>query len=121
MSDKSPRPPQHLSAESKRFWQWACAEFVLEQHDLKLLALLCDNLDAAAEARHLVETQGRTYTDARGQVRSNPAVAQFRDASITAARLLRELRLSEPAKDARPNRLPPFVKGRPNGHAPITH
>jgi hypothetical protein len=35
-----PKAPAHLSTESKRFWRWAAEEFVLEEHDLKLLYLV---------------------------------------------------------------------------------
>ncbi len=104
-ASKPPKPPSHLSPESRKFWRWAVEEFVLEKHDLKLLRLLCENLDGAEAARHKLETEGRTYVDKRGYPRNHPAAAQHRDCSITAARLMRELRLSEPAADARPPRI----------------
>lgn len=100
-----PKPPAHLSLESKRFWRWACATFLMEEHDLRLLRLACENLDGAEVARRLFETEGRCYVDKRGCPRNHPAVAQHRDCSVTAARLLRELRLSEVAQDARPPRI----------------
>lgn len=100
-----PKAPAHLSAESKKFWRWAAEAFILEPHDLQPLQLACENLDGAAAARRQLEVEGRTYLDARGKPRTHPAVAQHRDCSVVAARILRELRLSEPADDARPPRI----------------
>jgi phage terminase small subunit len=102
---KPPKAPGHLSVESKKFWRWAAEAFILEPHDLRLLQLACENLDGAAAARRQLETEGRTYLDARGNPRTHPCVMQHRDCSVVAARILRELRLSEPANDARPPRL----------------
>lgn len=100
-----PKPPAHLSLESKRFWRWACATFLMEEHDLRLLRLACQNLDQAERARLQLAKEGVTFLDVRGKPRAHPAVAIERDASITAARLIRELRLSEVAQDARPPRI----------------
>lgn len=102
---RAAKAPAHLSLISRKFWKWAVEEFVLEEHDLKLLVLLCENLDGAEAARRQLEAEGRTYLDKRGCPRNHPAVAQHRDCSITAARLMRELRLSEPTSDARVPRL----------------
>lgn len=102
---KRPNAPAHLSPDSRKFWRWAVREFVLEEHDLKLLRLACENLDAADAARRQLEAEGRTFLDARGKPRNHPCVAQHRDCSIVAARILRELRLSDAAADARPPRI----------------
>lgn len=105
---KKPKPtkaPGHLSTERKKFWRWAVQEFVLEAHDLQQFRLACEHLDGADQARRQYTAEGRTYLDARGKPRPHPAVAQHRDHSIAAARILRELRLSEPAADARPPRI----------------
>jgi phage terminase small subunit len=101
---KPPKAPGHLSAESKKFWRWAVEEFVLELHDFRLLKLACESLDMAEGARVQLAKEGVTFLDVRGKPRAHPAVAIERDASITAARLIRELRLSEAAEDARPPR-----------------
>jgi phage terminase small subunit len=102
---KPPAPPAHLSADSKKFWRWAVDAFEMEPHDLKLLRLACENLDGAEASRQQVEKDGRIYLDGKGKPRNHPSVAQHRDCSVTAARILRELRLSETAPDARPPRI----------------
>ena len=102
---RRPKAPPHLSGESRKFWRWAVEEFELEESDLRQLQLYCEHLDGAAEARRQYTAEGRTFLDARGKPRPHPAVGQHRDHSIAAARILRELRLGEPAQDARLPRL----------------
>ncbi len=98
------KPPAHLTLESRKFWKWAVAEFVLEQHDLKLLQLACEALDTAAACRAQLALEGRTYLDVRGKPKAHPAVNMHRDATATVAKCLRELRLSEVAEESRPPR-----------------
>lgn len=102
---KLARPPAHLSAEMKKFWRRTVETFVFEEHELRQLQLACEHLDGADQARRQYTAEGRTYLDARGKPRPHPCVGQHRDHSIAAARILRELRLSEPANDARPPRI----------------
>lgn len=104
-NSKPPTPPPHLSPATKRFWRSVVQEFVLEQHDLQLLRLACENLDGAEAARQQVAREGRIFLDAKGRPKSHPAVSQHRDCSVIATRILRELRLSDTAPDARPPRL----------------
>ena len=105
MKKTHPRPPTHLTADSKQFWTWAVREFVLEPHHVGLLKLLCEHRDAAESARQILATHGSTFTDRFGQIRARPEVAQFRDSTIAVARLTRELRLDDPASESRPPRI----------------
>jgi len=99
-----PRPPAHLTEDSKRFWTWAVREFLLEPHHLGLLKLLCEHRDLAEIARQTLAREGSVFRDRFEQLRPHPAAAQFRDSTIAAARLTRELRLDDPAPESRPPR-----------------
>ena len=70
-----PAPPAHLSPSAALWWQTAVDRYVLEEHHLRLLQLVCEAWD-------------------RGQgVKSHPCVAIERDARLAVARLVRELDL----------------------------
>lgn len=91
----APSAPRHLSSESKRLYRRLVADYDLaaEPHALRVLALACEALDRAEEARVRVDAEGMTVPDRFGQLKPHPAVAIERDSAIRAARLFRELSL----------------------------
>src|SRR5438552_1922430 len=98
--------PSHLSARSLAFWQRANAEYDLgDVAAAELLLRVCEAMDVGDAARVEVERDGMTYRTRYGEIRPNPAVAIGRDARIAIARLLRELRITEPPEDDRAPRL----------------
>jgi phage terminase small subunit len=111
MTAHSPwKPPRHLEGPTRRWLSTLAANFELESHHHRLLALLGDAWDRGQQARRAIATHGTTYTDRFGQPRARPEVAIERDARIAFARLLRELALDvDPPADSRP----PAMAGRP--------
>jgi len=87
------QPPEHLSQSSAEFYRHVVAEFMLEQHHLRLLALACEALDRCEEARRIIAEEGAVIRDRFGQQKAHPAIAIERDSRVAFARLLRELSL----------------------------
>ena len=88
-----PIAPEHLSGESKTFWQETVEAFNLDAHHLKELEAACTSLDRIAEARAEVEKAGAYFTDRFGQPKEHPGMKVERDNKILFARLIRELGL----------------------------
>lgn len=98
----APRAPRHLREATRAWWRGVVADYALDPHHLRLLALCCEAWDRAQEAREVLEAEGTYVTDRFGQRKAHPAVAVERDARIGFARLLRELDLdAEPTPDPR--------------------
>ncbi|MBN2559397.1 MAG: hypothetical protein JXQ75_00505 [Phycisphaerae bacterium] len=101
---KRPKPPKHLRAATRRWWQSVVDEYDLEPHHIQLLTLAAEAWDRCGEAREALAEHGTIYADRFGQPRSRPEVSIERDSRIAFARLVRELALdvNEPAEDSRP-------------------
>jgi len=92
MSTKT-KPPAHLSKAMQTWFAQITAEFVLEDHHVRLLVLACESWDRAASARRALKKHGMIFTDRFGQPRSRPENKIEHDGMIRFARLLRELGL----------------------------
>lgn len=103
MTADTPQPPPHLSEASAKWFADVVAEFALEPHHLKLLALAAESWDRCTAARVAIQEHGMTFTDRFGQPRSRPEIQIERDSRIAFCRTLRELALdvNEPG-DNRP-------------------
>ncbi len=103
---RRPAAPRHLKPATRKWWATVTADYELEPHHLRLLALAGEAWDRCQQAREILDRQGLTFTDKHGQPRARPEVAIERDARVAFARLLRELSLDvEPPADVRPPRL----------------
>lgn len=104
---KSPAaPPKHLSASSKTFWRAVLARFELDDEPgQELLRLACEARDRCEQARAMLDADGLTVVDRYGQVKPHPAATIEAQNRIAVARLLRELRVTEPLADDRSPRL----------------
>lgn len=89
----APKAPQHLSEPSRNWWRSCVKDYVLEAHHLRLLQSAAECWDRQQQARQILDREGITFRDDRGNVRAHPAVAIERDARIGFARLIRELDL----------------------------
>lgn len=109
------RPPKHLSASSKRWFNDVVTTWSLEEHHARLLTAACESLDRAAEARKAIEADGAYFKNRFGEIRKHPAIGVERDALTTFARLLRELDLDieAPADASRP----PMLRSIRGSHA----
>src|SRR5215218_7437839 len=89
----APKAPKHLSEPSRNWWRTCVREYQLEQHHLRLLQSAAECWDRQQQARKIIDCEGITFTDDRGNARAHPAVAIERDARVGFARLVRELDL----------------------------
>ena len=85
--------PEHLTEESKKFWEETVSSFELEEFHLRLLQSACETWDRILEARTLLDKEGPFYIDRFKQPKEHPAAKTERDNRIIHARLLRELGL----------------------------
>jgi phage terminase small subunit len=83
------------------------AEWDLEAPARAILEQAAKTLDRLTEARSVLDVEGLTFPDARGNPRVRPEVTIERDARLALARLLRELGL-----DAEVEARPPMLRGR---------
>ncbi|MFD2053779.1 P27 family phage terminase small subunit [Mesorhizobium calcicola] len=99
-----PKPPAHLTAESKRWWNEILKEYDLEGHHLRLLQAACEAWERMQAARAAIATYGLTFTDGSGSPKVRPEISIERDSKIVFARLIRELDLDceAPAETRRP-------------------
>lgn len=77
-------------------WRAVVADWSFRPDELERLRLACEQLDAAEDARQLVEREGAVTTDRFGQPKRHPATVVQRDASVAAARLLAGLGIEDP-------------------------
>jgi P27 family predicted phage terminase small subunit len=111
LNEPTPKPPKHLSRDSKAWWTEVITGWKLEQHHRKILTAACEALDRATEARKAVARDGAYVKNRFGEVVKHPAIGVERDALITFARMLRELDLdNEPPKHMQ--RLPALRSNR---------
>lgn len=54
------KPPKHLSADSKAFWESVLKDFDLESDALMVLRATCENFDRAQGAREAIAKDGIT-------------------------------------------------------------
>ena len=102
MSEKRLRPPQHLAADTRKWWSSAVKDYRLEAHHVRLLTLAGEAWDRCNQARKAIDEHGLTFTDRFGCPKARPEAAIERDSRIAFARLLREVDLDvEPPADAR--------------------
>lgn len=96
-----PQPPAHLKPETRAWWTLVCSQYELEAHHLKLLQAAAESWDRMQSARAVLDASGITYTNRFGDPCARPEVAVERDAKVSFARLVRELRLDDvPAPDS---------------------
>lgn len=101
-------PPRHLSDRSRYLWQQTANSFTLKATEYELLRLALEALDRAEQARVMLAEDGLTSRGRYCQVLAHPMIAVERDSRLAAARLLKQLGLSEaPAAQVSPLQLRP--------------
>jgi P27 family predicted phage terminase small subunit len=96
------RAPQHLRPDTRAWWRSVAADYLLEEHHLRLLTLAAEAFDRCGEAREVLARDGLTVPTADGGLKTHPCVGIERDARLAFARLLRELDLDvEPPAEGR--------------------
>ena len=103
-SNETQKPPAHLKPETRAWWKLVCSQYELESHHLKLLQAAAESWDRLQSARAVLDADGISYKNRFGDPCARPEVAVERDAKVSFARLVRELRLDDvpPPDSARP-------------------
>ena len=101
--------PGHLRPGTRQWFEAVTAEYILEEHHVRLLTLACEAWDRCCEAREAIEKHGLTYIDRFDQPKIRPEAKEERANRIEFARLVRELGLDvEPPDAPRPPRGPNY-------------
>ena len=111
MNETALKPPKHLRAATKKWWSQVMADYELEPHHAKLLALAAETWDRCQQARELLDKHGLTYNDRFNAPCGRPEIAVERDSRLAFARLVRELGLdlgspSDEGRDRPPRTVP---------------
>lgn len=102
---KSPKPPAHLRAASKRWWSAIASEYELEAQHLALLDQAAKCLDRIDAARAILDRDGVVVQDRFGCARQHPGVNIELQNKTIFARLVREIGLDATAAESRPPRV----------------
>lgn len=112
MTKRNDEAPAHLARTTKTWFLKVRAEYVLQDHHVRLLTLAGEAWDRCAQARQVIDAEGLTYTDRFEAPRARPEVSIERDSRLAFVRLIRELDLDiEPPSDER-SRPPPLRSNR---------
>jgi P27 family predicted phage terminase small subunit len=93
MSNRGPKPPDHLTENAKTLWRKVNAEYDLAPHDLERLRCVCEAVGRMDAAREVLDRDGVTFTDRNGAPRPRPENGIERDSRLAVLRGLRELGL----------------------------
>ena len=93
-----PKPPSHLSPETKRWWSTILGDYDLEPHHLRILQLACEAWDRKEDAREQMRKDGIVIPGRTGGVRQHPGIAIERDCALRFSALVRQLGLDEEAQ-----------------------
>jgi hypothetical protein len=100
------KPPRHLRASTKRWFEQICSDYELESHHVMLLQITAEAWDEIQTSREAIEEHGATFENNHGDIKPRLEVAQLRHARNAFMRGMRELNLSEaPPDPPRPNPL----------------
>lgn len=95
-----PKPPAHLSAESKKLWQRLFDDYALnDAAGLLLLQSACEAYDRLQEARKVLAKESSVIRDRWGQPKPHPAAGVERDARTQMHSALRLLKLEPGAEE----------------------
>ncbi len=93
---KLPPAPADLSPEAQALWRATTRVYELRPDELTLLRLALEALDRANQARQRLAEEG-ILLEGRYGPRVHPAIAIERSATLTFARLMRQLGLDDAA------------------------
>jgi hypothetical protein len=93
MSQPVARCPKGLRGPGKRLWAAVQADYVLDEHELVLLREAVRVVDLCHELQGLLDRDGPVLVDAKGNVRTHPALVELRQERLVLARLIVALRV----------------------------
>ena len=110
---RRPAAPSHLGSEGKVLWRSIWAElpagWVLDNREIRVLTLACEQQDDVAAVRKTLQEQGNLVEGSRGQIVMNPLLTEARQSRQTVANLLGKLAL--PSTEDKPETLR-VIQGR---------
>ena len=101
-----PKPPRHLSKESKGIWKEILGEYDLQASEQTILKLALENYDRAQMCRAQIANEGATVLAPSGMLKPHPALQAEKNAISAYLQAMRLLALNEE---------PPGPVGRPPG------
>jgi P27 family predicted phage terminase small subunit len=113
-TQRKPRAPAHLAAETRAWFASVQRDYVLEEHHIRLLTLAAEAFDRCNQARDIVARDGLTLSTGDGGQKAHPAIGIERDSRLAFARILRELDLDTEAPIAG-RRGPPALRSNRGG------
>lgn len=90
-----PRPPRHLSADSRAWWRDVVRSTDLGPVQLMWLEVACESFESFAKCAEILRREGLTYTDRFGTPRPRPEVrllTGYYRSFVHAARELKPIR-----------------------------
>lgn len=96
---KRPAPPAGLGVAGRRLWNGVLREYGLTAADLEVLRQACVKADILAALAKQIQKDGPLVVDRFGEIRSNPALVEFRQLSNTYAKELASIRVIGEADD----------------------
>jgi phage terminase small subunit len=98
---RQPQAPPGLPLEAEDFFKTIAAEYLLEGHQVRLLELAAQQLARAIQARLVLNCDGLTVLNQRGELKEHPCVTIERNATGMFLRACRELGFDIPASSLR--------------------
>jgi P27 family predicted phage terminase small subunit len=94
MEKNIPKPPKHLSADARRWWQEIQAEYrIVDPGGRLLLQTAMEAFDRMRQSQTIISEQGATLKDRFDQVKSHPQLTIERDARSQMIQSLKALAL----------------------------
>lgn len=89
---KAPKPPSHLSADSKLFWVQIHKDYQLSPEHCRILQTACESYDTAQECRKIIAHDGLMRNGER-----HPLISVAAKSQEVFLRCLRDLSLQVPS------------------------
>jgi hypothetical protein len=93
MVESTVRCPSGLRGPGKRLWAAVNTSYELDEHELVLLREAVRVVDLCHELQGLLDRDGPVLVDAKGSVRTHPALVELRQERLVLARLIVALRV----------------------------
>ena len=100
MTPTTPKPPQNLGADGRRFFRTVSREYVLSPSELALLEQASHAYEHATAAWRTLAAEGAVIADRYGSPKQHPAVATANTMAQLVARLARQLGVELADEDA---------------------
>jgi P27 family predicted phage terminase small subunit len=95
----TPKPPAHLKAAGRKFYQQVVEDWEQGSHELLLLGAACEQIDVVESCRKTIAKEGLEITMAKGARKENPAVGTMRQATRLIQSLVRQMDLTDKSAD----------------------